>query len=542
MLAPRLVLDVERLASDTSTLAFILPFCEELERRSNHPGDQYKPDNDLEGDQLGFHKSGARIRLVFGGNQSGKSKAAAQEIKWWVEESHPYQKTAQAPKVYLLSSNYRTLTEGVYRHLIGTEKLPGILHEWEIERFGQQADKTGLPAFIRFKSGAQIDLISGDGGEEARRKLQAAAVDLVVIDEEVGPLLWKELMARRLSYGGRVVVSATLQRSEEWLLDLEQAAITGDKNVHLTRLDTRRAVERGHVSKDVYNEMTAYLSEEDKHVMLRGGSRKRQGLVYPEFCAKHICEPFEIPPDWTRYCSIDPGRRTCAVIWAACGPDERVFIYREGYFHGIRYHDLAKFIYASEGYIYDEKAELWARSDNTESIRIRWIDPSAYYHTASGEAGVGTLLSADYHLYTSPAPNNVNFGIERVHQLLRIGIDEQPTLKVWNTCPNLIKEFAQYRWVQDRGSTWAHERKDQPVKRNDHALDALRYMLATGVTFSAEDAEAKRVNFELDKQQDLQKIGSSGMAERLDDWWRARATKTKGRSESGSYIGGVGNG
>lgn len=542
MSAPtRLLLDVDRLANDPATLAFVLPFCEELHRRENHPGDVYLPDNDPEGDQLGFHQSNARIRLLFGGNQSGKSRGASQEAKWWVEESHPYLETPRAPKIYVLSADYRTLTEGIYRHLIGGKKNPGILHEWEIEKKGQMAAKTEIPAFLRFKNGAQIDFISGDGGEEARKKLQAAAVDLVLIDEEIQGILWKELMARRLSYGGKVVVSATLQRSEEWLLDLEQASITGDKNVHLTRLDTRRAVARGHVSKDIYDEMTSYLSEEDQHVMLRGGSRKRQGLVYPEFCADHICEPFEIPKHWTRYCSIDPGRRTCAVVWAACGEDERVFVYREGYFHGIRYHDLARFIYESEGYHFNETQDLWVRGGASEAIRIRWIDPSAFFHTASGEAGVGTLLSSDYHLYTSPAQNNVHFGIERVHQLLRRGLDDRPGLRVFNTCSNVIKEFGQYRWVEDRGSTWAHERKDQPVKRHDHAMDALRYMVAMGVVFCAEDAESRRLNFELDKAKDLAKLGSSSMQERLENWWRARkANGGKKRRGGGGYIGGIG--
>lgn len=538
---PELILDPHRLATDRHTLAFVLPFVEELHRRKNHPGDQYVPDDDREGNQLSFHQSNAPIRLLFGGNQSGKSRSASQEIKWWCEESHPYLITPKAPKLYVLSADYRTLTEGVVRHLLGSPKNPAILHEWEIEKLGPAAAKTGVPSFIRFKSGAQIDLISGDGGEEARKKLQAAAVDAVFIDEEIPGILWKELMARRLSYGGKVVVSATLQRSEEWLLDLEQASISGNKKIHLTRLDTRRAVERGHVSREVYDEMTAFLSDEDKYVMLRGGSRKRQGLVYPEFGSDHICEPFDVPEHWTRYCSIDPGRRTCCVLWAACTPDERVFIYREGYFHGIRYHQLAKFIFESEGYYYNEEKELWVKGDKSEHISIRWIDPSAFYHTASGEAGVGTLLSSDYDIYTSPAQNNVHYGIERVHQLLRFGLDDKPNMRVFNTCQNLIKEFGQYRWVQDQGSTWAHERKDQPVKRHDHAMDALRYMIAMGITHRHDDPEVKREKYEAEKQQDYDRIGNAGMADRLKKWWRGREVRKKNGNESG-YIGGVGNG
>ncbi len=539
----RLTIDVNRLARDPSTVGFVHSVCEEMIRRRRHPGDLYIPDDDPEGDQLSFHKSEARVRLIFGGNQSGKSKAAAQEIKWWMEESHPYQRTPKAPKIYILSADYRTLTEGVYRHLMGANQQAAILHEWNIDKIGPAAAKTEIPAFIRTKSNSQCDFISGEGNEEARRKIQAAAVDLVVIDEEVSGILWKELMARRLAKGGRVVVAATLQRSEEWLLDLEQIAITGDEHIHLTRLKTKRAVERGHVSRDVYDEMFTYLSEEDKHVMLEGGSRKRQGLVYPEFCKKHICKPFEIPADWTRYCGLDPGRRTAAILWLAVPPGEKiVYIYREGYFHGLRYHQLAKYLKESEGYLWNEKEKLWTRTDRTEHIRVRWIDPSAYYHTASGEPGIGTLLSSDYKIFCSPAPNDVHFGIEKIHQLLQVGMDDQPGLKVFSTCRALIKEFGTYRWVEDKGSTWAHERKDAPVKRNDHALDALRYMVAAGIMHDVSDDHIQKMHFELEKGLDMGKIASSTMKERMEAWWRKKLSQKRGSKTGGPYIGGIGNG
>jgi phage terminase large subunit len=46
---------------------------------------------------------------------------------------------------------------------------------------------------------------------------------------------------------------------------------------------------------------------------------------------------------------------------------------------------------------------------------------------------------------------------------------------VKNRCPNLIKEFESYIWddkAQKRG-------EDKPLKENDHAMDALRYLIQT---------------------------------------------------------------
>ena len=54
-------------------------------------------------------------------------------------------------------------------------------------------------------------------------------------------------------------------------------------------------------------------------------------------------------------------------------------------------------------------------------------------------------------------------------------LEEERIHIVAENCPNLLREFASYIWdskAQERG-------EDKPVKENDHALDALRYLLQT---------------------------------------------------------------
>ena len=57
------------LARDIPALELIQPILRELDRRDKHPFKHYKPDNDPMGNQEGFHKSQALVRLIFGGNQ-----------------------------------------------------------------------------------------------------------------------------------------------------------------------------------------------------------------------------------------------------------------------------------------------------------------------------------------------------------------------------------------------------------------------------------------------------------------------------------------
>jgi phage terminase large subunit len=57
-------------------------------------------------------------------------------------------------------------------------------------------------------------------------------------------------------------------------------------------------------------------------------------------------------------------------------------------------------------------------------------------------------------------------GIARVQNLLKIQGDGLPRLTVDPSCINTINEFESYVWKPE---------KDEPIKENDHAMDAVRY-------------------------------------------------------------------
>ena len=52
--------------------------------------------------------------------------------------------------------------------------------------------------------------------------------------------------------------------------------------------------------------------------------------------------------------------------------------------------------------------------------------------------------------------------------------DGRPRLFVFRNCKNLIKEFGRYSWEK---SPEGRSEKEMPAKVDDHALDALRYMV-----------------------------------------------------------------
>lgn len=73
-------------------------------------------------------------------------------------------------------------------------------------------------------------------------------------------------------------------------------------------------------------------------------------------------------------------------------------------------------------------------------------------------------------MFVTDANNDVEFGIQETTAAMQRGV-----IKICRECTNTIREIETYVW-----DTKASERGwDEPVKKNDHTCDALRYIMAT---------------------------------------------------------------
>lgn len=66
-----------------------------------------------------------------------------------------------------------------------------------------------------------------------------------------------------------------------------------------------------------------------------------------------------------------------------------------------------------------------------------------------------------------PASNDVLAGIQQVAEMLK-----KEQLLIHQSCTDSIREFSLYSWESD-------ESRDQPKKKNDHAMDDIRYFVST---------------------------------------------------------------
>jgi phage terminase large subunit len=106
----------------------------------------------------------------------------------------------------------------------------------------------------------------------------------------------------------------------------------------------------------------------------------------------------------------------------------------------------------------DQKVEIVRRlSEGAESVMV---DPSA-------AELIETLHNAGVPV--KPADNDIDGGCHRVRARLADPGDGKPRLTADPACENLVREFESYEYKPDT---------DKPKKEFDHAMDALRYLVA----------------------------------------------------------------
>lgn len=176
----------------------------------------------------------------------------------------------------------------------------------------------------------------------------------------------------------------------------------------------------------------------------KGLPSQGEGNVYQTPIEELLVTPFTIPDSWPRMFALDVGWNRTAAVWGALDPGtDTLYIYDEHY--------LARELPSTHAY-----AIL---------SRGKWI-PGVFDPAARGRSpNDGKRLIQDYKdmgLVLFPAINEVDSGILAIQQRAAVR-----KLRVFKTCINLQKEWMLY----------SRDKNGKVIKENDHALDALRYIV-----------------------------------------------------------------
>lgn len=178
------------------------------------------------------------------------------------------------------------------------------------------------------------------------------------------------------------------------------------------------------------------------------------GAIYPIPWEEVSCAPFAIPAYWKKGYALDVGWNKTAGLWGAQDPsDGMMYVYSEHY----------------------QGQELPSVHAGAIKARGDWmtgaIDPAA---RGRSQADGRTLISQyqQQGLKLETAINAVEPGLHEVWSLLVTG-----RLKLFTTLQSTAAEYRLYRRAQKTDENGVTRTKI--VKKNDHLMDALRYLVMT---------------------------------------------------------------
>jgi phage terminase large subunit-like protein len=311
-----------------------------------------------------------------------------------------------------------------------------------------------LPAGTEWRAQDHEFRVPGGGvivcktNDQGPRAYQGDSWDLFWSDEEHDESVFDEGVMRLVDRGGRGILTMTplLGRTWVWQRFWEEP-------------EERSAVYQLHAGDNPFlpaGHLEAVLSRFGPHERAareRGVFGSVGTLVYPGWDRSiHVVPDAPIPAEWPRYVVIDFGTRNpCAWLLAALSPDDRLFIYRAVYGSGLL---LSAQVEAFKG-ILDVPWGSWE-----EAI----ADPE--------DAGSRLALVEEHDLYTIAADKAVRPGINAVSERLALQADGRPSLFVSDhpSLRPLVREVEGYVWARTAGEP------DRPQKKNDHAMDAKRYL------------------------------------------------------------------
>lgn len=209
-----------------------------------------------------------------------------------------------------------------------------------------------------------------------------------------------------------------------------------------------------YISSDEIDKAKSELDEDSFNQEYMAEFKKFTGLVYKDFSReKHVIEPIELQSDWTYYRGIDFGFiHPTATVFCAVDKDGILYLFDSIYKTQLNTPDLALLIkQKSAGQLYTMTVGDSAQASDIAELNKYGIS----VRPVSKTSGTGV----DWMTYR----------IRRVTELLREG-----KIKIFSNNIAVIDEFESYQYYEANRDGYIRE---VPMKMNDHALDALSYVV-----------------------------------------------------------------
>lgn len=284
-------------------------------------------------------------------------------------------------------------------------------------------------------------------GWESVETLRGQAFNFIVIDE-IAMMRnfwssWEEVLRPTLTDKRGEVLFVSTPKGFNHFYDLCNRELTDNdfKTFHFTSYDNP------HLPVDELDKAKATMPPDRFAQEYEASFQKTQGLVYKEFDrAKHLYDEDLGRHNFKKLGAVDFGYRNPAAVLTAYWTGERLLIDDE-----------------------------WYKRERTDIQIVEYIAATKFkevYPDPENQSAIEELRRHRVNVKeVVKGKDSIKAGIQMVREMLIRG-----DLMIHKRCVNLISEFEMYSYDDE-----VKERNEQenPVKANDHALDALRYLVSS---------------------------------------------------------------
>ena len=407
------------------------------------------------------------------------------ETVWLARGIHPYRTNRDGVSCWVVS-----LSQQVQRDVAQQKILYYLDKSWIKEIVMANGSKAspeyGVIDYIVidnvFGGASKIAFKSCEAG---RDKFQGTSLDFVWFDEEPPQEIYEECRMRVLDKQGHLFGTMTPLKGLTWVYDEIYLNKHNSKEVWCEFMEWS---DNPYLNASEVEAMSESLSDEMLESRRYGRFTSSNGLVYPEFSELNVSEPFDVPEAWQDGISIDPGlNNPLSCHWYARDFDGNVYVIAEHYEskRDVAYHaEKIKEICARLNWKKDRFGRVTALMDSAANQR-----------TLNGQRSVAELFCEQGISVNTRVNKSLYAGINKVKAMLK-PLNSPPHLYIFSSCVNMLREIKGYFW----GSG------DAPIKRDDHAMDDLRYYVCSLTDRQTDKPEKSWV--ELDKEKLIRKLRS----------------------------------
>jgi len=423
--------------------------------------------------QLKFHKAQARFKVLDCGRRWGKSTSGPHEQLPKMLMKKPTLGWIVAPTYDLGEKEFRVF----WKQLIEVMQIP--------------TDRSKTFYSIRNKDfrittawGSSVEVRSAEHPES----LVGEGLDWVIMAEAAKLKLshWEKFIRPTLSDKRGDAIFVSTPEGFNWFFDLYQLGQNQDPDLfdwwsYKSPTWENSTVFPGGATDDEILAVKKTLSPEVFDQEYGAEFTSFAGRIYSEFDeGYHVIPTHDFRPEWPNYLAFDFGFRNpfvCLNIQVNPATDD-IYIWDEYYERNITTPEHARRL----------------------KSHIQWRVDGGYYDPAGPEEAVSMMkIFHDTYEYNNTwlnsvmltaAPNDWKMGVERVKEWLKLrpipddmGYDtsrKAPKLFVArDRCKQTIREFNTYRVKeQSEKMNESKDPKEEPRKKDDHAMDAMRYFIA----------------------------------------------------------------